>query len=73
VRTPLVEKQLADQAAAHGISVDDVVTSVLLEAVAVKRLIEPAEVAELVAFLCGPSSGAITGASFPIDGGWTAH
>jgi 3-hydroxybutyrate dehydrogenase len=73
VRTPLVEKQVADQAAAHGISPDQVITTVMLEAVALKRLIEPEEVAELVAFLCGPSSGAITGASFPIDGGWTAH
>jgi 3-hydroxybutyrate dehydrogenase len=72
VRTPLVEKQIADQARAHGISADEVVEKVMLEPVAVKRLIEPAEVAELVAFLCGPASGSITGASFPVDGGWTA-
>jgi 3-hydroxybutyrate dehydrogenase len=73
VRTPLVEKQIADQARAHGISADEVVEQVMLERVAVKRLVEPEEVAALVAFLCGPASDSITGASFPIDGGWTAH
>jgi 3-hydroxybutyrate dehydrogenase len=73
VRTPLVEKQIEDQARAHGISTDQVVEQVMLERVAVKRLVEPDEVAALVAFLCGPASDSITGASFPIDGGWTAH
>ncbi len=73
VRTPLVERQIEDQARAHGISTEDVVEQVMLERVAVKRLVEPEEVAALVAFLCGPASDSITGASFPIDGGWTAH
>ncbi len=73
VRTPLVEKQIHDQATAHGIPEDDVVDKVMLTPVAVKRLIEPREVADLVAFLCGPSSASITGASFAMDGGWTAH
>ncbi|HEX5534375.1 MAG TPA: 3-hydroxybutyrate dehydrogenase [Actinomycetales bacterium] len=73
VRTPLVERQIEDQARAHGISTADVVEQVMLERVAVKRLVEPEEVAALVAFLCGPASDSITGASFPIDGGWTAH
>jgi 3-hydroxybutyrate dehydrogenase len=72
VRTPLVEKQIGDQARTHGISPDEVIEKVMLEPVAVKRLIEPVEVAELVAFLCGPASASITGASFPVDGGWTA-
>lgn len=45
----------------------------MLTLVAVKRLIEPAEVADLISFLCGPSSGSITGSSFTMDGGWTAH
>jgi 3-hydroxybutyrate dehydrogenase len=73
VRTPLVEKQIADQAAAHGIEESEVVNDVMLAPVAVKRLIEPAEVADLVAFLCGPSSASITGAAYTMDGGWTAH
>ena len=72
VRTPLVENQIADQAAAHGIPESEVLEQVLLEPVAVKRLIEPAEVADLVAFLCGPSSASISGSSFAMDGGWTA-
>jgi 3-hydroxybutyrate dehydrogenase len=73
VRTPLVTAQLADQAATHGLSESEVLDKVLLEPVAVKRLIEPAEVAELVAMLCGPASASITGSSFLLDGGWTAH
>lgn len=73
VRTALVEKQIADQAATHGIDTDAVVEQIMLEPAAVKRLIEPAEVAELVAVLYGPASASITGASLTIDGGWTAH
>lgn len=73
VRTPLVEKQLADQAVAHGISPERVLDEVLLAPVALKRLVEPAEVAELVAFLCGPAAASITGTSLAMDGGWTAH
>jgi 3-hydroxybutyrate dehydrogenase len=73
VRTPLVEKQIADQAATHGIPEDEVLEKVLLERMAVKRLVEPAEVAELALFLCGPASASVTGSSFPMDGGWTAQ
>jgi 3-hydroxybutyrate dehydrogenase len=73
VRTPLVEKQIADQAKAHGIPESEVVEKVLLAQSAVKRLVEPAEVAELAVYLCSPSARSITGASLPIDGGWTAH
>jgi 3-hydroxybutyrate dehydrogenase len=73
VRTPLVEKQIADQARSHGITEDDVVTTVMLEPVAVKRLVEAEEVAELVAFLCGPAADSVSGSSFSMDGGWTAH
>ncbi|HEU4999398.1 MAG TPA: 3-hydroxybutyrate dehydrogenase [Lapillicoccus sp.] len=73
VRTPLVEKQIADQAATHGIPEDDVVEKIMLEGMAVKRLVEPGEVAELAAFLCGPASASVTGASFAMDGGWTAR
>ncbi|XVX18780.1 3-hydroxybutyrate dehydrogenase [Actinomycetota bacterium] len=73
VRTPLVEKQIASQAETHGISEDEVVEKVMLSSMAVKRLVEPSEVAEFVAFLCGPASASITGVSHAIDGGWTAH
>ena len=73
VRTPLVEDQIADQAAAHGISADEVVERIMLAPAAVKRLIEPEEVAELVGYLCSPAAASITGASLAMDGGWTAH
>ncbi|GAA2731622.1 3-hydroxybutyrate dehydrogenase [Pedococcus aerophilus] len=73
VRTPLVEKQIADQAKTHGITEDEVVAKIMLEPVAVKRLVEADEVAELVAFLCGPSAASVSGSSFAMDGGWTAH
>ncbi|MFC6285961.1 3-hydroxybutyrate dehydrogenase [Nocardioides sp. GCM10027113] len=72
VRTPLVEGQIAAQAKAHGIDADDVVDEVLLARTPVKRLVEPEEVADMVAFLCGPAASSITGSSFLLDGGWTA-
>ena len=72
VRTPLVEGQIADQARAHDIPEDEVVDDVLLARTALKRLVEPAEVAEMVAFLCGPASASVTGSSFMLDGGWSA-
>jgi 3-hydroxybutyrate dehydrogenase len=73
VRTPLVEKQITDQARAHGISEDEVLDEVILAPHAVKRLIEPAEVAGVVAFLAGPSGRAFTGAPVTMDQGWTAR
>jgi 3-hydroxybutyrate dehydrogenase len=72
VRTPLVEGQIADQARAHDIPEEEVVDDVLLARTALKRLVEPAEVAEAVAFLCGAASASITGSSLVIDGGWSA-
>jgi 3-hydroxybutyrate dehydrogenase len=72
VRTPLVEGQIADQASTHGIAESDVLHDVLLARTAVKRLVEPEEVAALVAFLCGPGTDSITGTSHLMDGGWTA-
>ena len=73
VRTPLVEGQIADQARAHGLSEDDVVGQVMLAPAAVKRLLEPAEVADAVAWLCSPSATSVTGTSLVMDGGWSAH
>ena len=73
VRTPLVEGQIADQAKAHGLSEDQVVADVMLAPAAIKRLIEPAEVAEAVSWLCSPSSASVTGTSLVMDGGWSAH
>ncbi|WP_329081562.1 3-hydroxybutyrate dehydrogenase [Streptomyces niveus] len=73
VRTPLVEGQIAAQAAAHGIPADEVVSDVLLDRSAIKRLIEPAEVAAVCLWLCGADTGYITGSSIPVDGGWGAR
>jgi len=73
VRTPLVEKQIADQARVHGLAEDEVLATVMLTPVAVKRLVETSEVADLAAVLWGPASASITGSSLTVDGGWTAH
>jgi 3-hydroxybutyrate dehydrogenase len=73
VRTPLVERQIADQSRVHGIPESEVVGQVMLAESAIKRLIEPEEVADLVLWLCGPTSGMVTGASYLIDGGWSAR
>jgi 3-hydroxybutyrate dehydrogenase len=74
VRTPLVESQIADQAKAHGLpSEDRVLEDVILAPQAVRRLIEPDEVAATVAFLLGPDGRAFTGAPVIMDQGWTAR
>jgi len=73
VRTPLVERQIEQQATAHGIAAEEVVERIMLAPAALKRLIEPDEVAELVAYLCAPESSFITGTSIMVDGGWSAH
>ncbi|MDQ4007588.1 MAG: 3-hydroxybutyrate dehydrogenase [Actinomycetota bacterium] len=72
VRTPLVENQIADQARTHGVDEAEVLDRVLLARTPVKRLVEPAEVASLVGYLCGPGTDSVTGSSFTLDGGWTA-
>lgn len=71
VRTPLVEKQIADQARVHGISEDDVSSQIFLQRSAIKRLIEPSEVADAVLWLCENSF--VTGTSLAVDGGWSAQ
>jgi len=72
VRTPLVDKQIADQATHHGISTDEVVSKIMLQKAAVKRLIEPEEIGEFVKFLCSDAAASISGACLSVDGGWTA-
>ncbi|MBW6434699.1 3-hydroxybutyrate dehydrogenase [Actinoplanes hulinensis] len=73
VRTPLVDKQIADQAAVHGIGESEVIERILLARAAIKELVDPADVAELAAYLCTPPARLITGSSITIDCGWTAH
>lgn len=73
VRTPLLERQIADQAASHEVPAERVVTDVLLARSSLKRLLEPEEVAEAVAYLCTDQASFVTGASLALDGGWTAH
>jgi 3-hydroxybutyrate dehydrogenase len=73
VRTPLVEKQVAEQARVHGIPESEVLAKVMLEQAAVKRLVEPHEVASLVGWLTGPDGAMVSGASWTIDGGWSAR
>ncbi|TQC50170.1 3-hydroxybutyrate dehydrogenase [Rhodococcus sp. WS4] len=73
VLTPLVQKQIADQAQVHGISESDVIEKVMLTESAIKRLVEPSEVASLVAWIASDDAGMVTGASYTIDGGWTAR
>lgn len=73
VRTPLVERQVAEQAVLHRVPEEQIVEDVLLERTPIKRLVEPDEVAALAVWLCGPGTTSITGSSFPMDGGWTAH
>ena len=73
VRTPLVERQIADQARAHGLPEDRVLEEVILAPHAIKRLIEPEEVADAVAYLLGPGGRAMSGAPLTMDLGWTAR
>ncbi|MFB3978430.1 3-hydroxybutyrate dehydrogenase [Microbacterium proteolyticum] len=73
VRSPLVEKQIADQARAHGIPESEVLEKVLLKDAAIKRLVEPSEVASLALWLAGPDAAMVTGTSYVMDGGWSAH
>ena len=73
VRTPLVEKQVRDQAAIHGISESEVIETIMLEPAAIKRLIEPQEVAEFALFLASEKAKSMTGSAHLMDLGWTAR
>ena len=73
VRTPLVEKQIADQARVHNLSESEIIEKIMLAPAAVKRLLEPSEVAAYVTFLCSEAAGGITGAAQVMDCGWTAR
>jgi 3-hydroxybutyrate dehydrogenase len=73
VWTPLVEKQIDDQARAHNIGRDQVISDVLLKQQPTKRFAQIEEMAALSVFLCGNDAASITGAALPVDGGWTAH
>lgn len=73
VRTPLVERQIADQARVHGIPESEVVEKVMVTEGAIRRLLEPEEVAQLVTYLCTDAAAGITGSAQTIDCGWTAH
>lgn len=73
VWTPLVEKQIEDQARTHNIPREKVVSDILLKAQPNKRFAETSEIGALVAFLCSEGAASITGAALPVDGGWTAQ
>lgn len=73
VMTPLVKKQIPDQARARGLSEDDVVRNVLLASQATKQFVTIEQIAGLAVFLCGDAAAQITGAAIPVDGGWTAQ
>ena len=73
VRTPLVEKQIVDQARLHGIPESEVLEKVLLTRNAIKKLIEPEDVASMVEYLCSAPAWSITGAAVTMDAGWLAH
>ncbi len=73
VLTPLVEKQIDDQARTHGIPREEVVERVMLERQPTKRFVQIDEVAELAAFLCTDAAASMTGGQLSIDGGWVAQ
>lgn len=73
VLTPLVEKQIEDQAKVHKIPRDEVISKVILERQPSKEFVKIEEVAATTAFLCTNDAASITGTTISIDGGWTAQ
>ena len=73
VWTPLVQKQIPEQAKAHGMSEEEVVRKVLLANQPNKRFATVEEMGALAVFLCSQGAASMTGAALPVDGGWTAH
>jgi 3-hydroxybutyrate dehydrogenase len=73
VWTPLVEKQIDDQARSHGIAREQVIRDVLLVNQPTRKFATVEEIGALTAFLCTDAAASITGAALPVDGGWTAH
>jgi 3-hydroxybutyrate dehydrogenase len=72
VRTPLVDNQIAAQAKTHGISEEEVVSKIMLVKSSIKKLLEPATIAELAKFLCSDAAAGMTGSALVVDGGWIA-
>jgi len=73
VRTPLVEGQIAEQARMYRIPEGEVIDKVVLAPAAIKRLLEPTEIADFVLYLASDAAAGLTGAALPLDAGWTAR
>ncbi len=73
VHTPIVEKQIADLARTQNIGESEVIDKIMLAPAAIKRLIEPDEIATFVLYLASDSAGIITGSAHSLDLGWTAR
>jgi 3-hydroxybutyrate dehydrogenase len=73
VHTPLVDKQIDDQAKAHGIPRDRVIKEVILKVQPNKRFVTVDQIAALTLFLCGEEGSSVNGAALAMDGGWTAE
>jgi len=73
VRTPLVEKQIDDQARINGLSREEVIPKIILERQPSKQFVKVEEIAATAVFLCSEGAASITGTSVSVDGGWVAQ